>query len=117
MAITYTWDFSSIKVKPVFDDLIDVIYSFEWKRTAKDGDFSASVTGIIVLPEPDIENFKSFEILTKTDLEGWAENFAYYPSFEPVIDRIAAIDKVLSDQIELMKNPPTVIKSAPWETE
>lgn len=115
MAINYTWEFKSIKVKPTSDNLSDVVYSFDWTRTAKDDSYSASVSGIIVLPEPDPKNFKKFTDLKKEDMENWAEKFAYYPTSEIVTDKLAAIDEVLLQQINNQKNPPLVNKSAPWD--
>jgi len=48
----------------------------------------------------------------------WTTQLAYYPANPtelPVTDNVAAIDQVLADQIEQKKNPPTVVKTAPWQ--
>jgi len=116
--ITYTWNFDSITVKPLLNTLTDVVYSFGWRRDAVDAEFSASVSGIIVLPEPDPDNFKPYQDLKKTNFEDWAKQLAYYPAAptaQPVTDNLSAIDQVLADQIEQKKNPPTVVKTAPWQ--
>jgi hypothetical protein len=108
MAIEYKWIFNAIKVKPIDGNLNNVVVSYEWRRAAKDGDYFVDCYGSISLTDPDPDNFTEFQDLTEQDLAAWA-----IAALSP--DTVASYDSSLANQLELLKNPPTVIKPAPWE--
>ena len=108
MAITYTWNFSGFKVKPSLDNLKDVLVSYEWRRIAKDGDFSVDVYWSISLPDPNPKEFTDYAKLTKSVLEDWTISQLTQKSVDDY-------DVSLAASIENLKNPPLVNKFAPWD--
>lgn len=107
MSIEYTWNFNGIKVKPVQGTLTDVVVSYEWRRGAKDGDYSTDVYGSITLSDPDPASFKQYNNLTKQDLISWTVTSLSQESIDNY-------DASLASQIENLKNPPLINKAAPW---
>lgn len=108
MAITYTWNFSSFKVKPLQNKLKDVISSYEWRRIATDSPFSVDVYGSISLPDPNPKEFTEYNKLKKSDVETWTIN-------QLTEEVVQSYDTSLASSIQNLKNPPLVNKSAPWD--
>jgi hypothetical protein len=113
MTIEYTWEFNEIAVKPQSDTLKDVIVSYEWKRCARDGSYYVYNFGNLILQEPDLSNFKNYDELTEQDLITWTlDKLTKTREGENWLEKC---DTSLANQIDLMKNPPLVVKSAPWK--
>lgn len=108
MAIEFDWHFNAIKVKPIQDNLIDVVVSYEWRRCALDGEYFVESYGSINLSDPDPNNFKDYDNLTKQDLISWTID-------KLTQEKIDKFDASLAAQIENLKNPPLLSKPVPWE--
>ena len=64
--ITYDWIFTNFEVLPQLDALENVVKTISWvyKGTAEDGK-TFSIDGVSYLGAPDVNNFTSFDQLTK----------------------------------------------------
>ena len=84
MAITYTWNVSTVDVKEI-DGNADTVFNVHWQLKAEDDtntvkdDFgndvpiSTSVYGSIGLNTEDLSDFIAFADLTVSDVQGWVE--------------------------------------------
>ena len=80
MAITYTWDVSTVDTKTI-DSNDDVIYSVHWRLNAEDdanqdtegNNLTASVYGTQSLDTSDLTNFTNFDSVDATLVQGWVE--------------------------------------------
>ncbi len=81
MAISYTWNVSTVDTYPTKDSKSDVVYNVHWRLTAtddtnKDSDgnnWTAEVYGTQVVDTSDLSSFKAFADLTASDVQGWVE--------------------------------------------
>ena len=84
MAITYTWNVSTVDVKEI-DGNADTVFNVHWRLNAEDDantvkdDFgnvvpiSTSVYGTQSLDTSDLSDFIAFADLTVSDVQGWVE--------------------------------------------
>jgi hypothetical protein len=107
MALEYTWNFNSIKVKPQLNDLSDVVVTYEWRRGVKDGDHFVDCYGSVSLTDPEPDSFKDYSELTKEDVINWTVSILTQ-------EKIDEYDASLATQMENLKNPPLVTKPTPW---
>ena len=81
MAISYTWDVSTVDTYPTKDSKSDVVHNVHWRLTAtddtnKDSDgnnWTAGVYGSQALDTSDLSSFTAFADLTASDVQGWVE--------------------------------------------
>ena len=81
MAISYTWDVSTVDTYPTKDSKSDVVHNVHWRLKAtddtnKDSDgnnWTADVYGSQVVDTSDLSSFKAFADLTASDVQGWVE--------------------------------------------
>ena len=81
MAISYTWDVSTVDTYPTKDSKSDVVHNVHWRLTAtddtnKDSDgnnWTADVYGSQVVDTSDLSSFTAFADLTASDVQGWVE--------------------------------------------
>ena len=85
MAISYTWDVSTVDTYPTKDSKSDVVHNVHWRLTAtddtntvKDMDgndipAAAGVYGSQVVDTSDLSSFKAFADLAASDVQGWVE--------------------------------------------
>ena len=81
MAISYTWDVSTVDTYPTKGSKSDVVHNVHWRLTAtddtnKDSDgnnWTAEVYGSQVVDTSDLSSFKAFADLTASDVQGWVE--------------------------------------------
>jgi hypothetical protein len=81
MAISYTWDVSTVDTYPTKESKSDVVHNVHWRLTAtddtnKDSDgnnWTASVYGSQALDTSDLSSFKAFSDLAASDVQGWVE--------------------------------------------
>tara|TARA_R100000700_G_C3126045_1_gene113114 strand:+ start:266 stop:613 length:348 start_codon:yes stop_codon:yes gene_type:complete len=81
MAISYTWNVSTVDTYPTKDSKSDVVHSVHWKLIAtddtnKDSDgnnWSTSIYGTQAVDTSDLSSFKAFADLTASDVQGWVE--------------------------------------------
>ena len=81
MAISYTWDVSTVDTYPTKDSKSDVVHNVHWRLTAtddtnKDSDgnnWTAEFYGTQVVDTSDLSSFKAFADLKASDVQGWVE--------------------------------------------
>jgi len=80
MAITYTWNVSTVDTKTI-DSNDDVIFNVHWRLNAEDdanqdaegNNFTAGVYGTQSLDTSDLSDFISFDSVDATTVQGWVE--------------------------------------------
>ena len=81
MAISYTWNVSTVDTYPTKDSKSDVVHNVHWRLTATDdanndadgNPQTASVYGSQGLDTSDLSSFTAFADLTASDVQGWVE--------------------------------------------
>ena len=81
MAISYTWDVSTVDTYPTKDSKSDVVHNVHWRLTATDdtnkdsegNNWTADVYGSQAVDTSDLSSFKAFADLTASDVQGWVE--------------------------------------------
>ena len=81
MAISYTWNVSTVDTYPTKDSKSDVVHNVHWRLTAtddtnKDSDgnnWTAGVYGSQAVDTSDLSSFTAFADLTASDVQGWVE--------------------------------------------
>ncbi len=81
MAISYTWDVSTVDTYPTKDSKSDVVHNVHWRLTATDdtnkdsegNNWTAGVYGTQTVDTSDLSSFKAFADLTASDVQGWVE--------------------------------------------
>ena len=109
MANTKKWVISDLEVKPTVDTLTDVVAIVHWRRQAEelvgeDKVILADMYGACSINLPEADAFIPFEELTEETVIGWLES---------TLD-MSTIDASLDINIDTQKNPPVVMKKAPW---
>ena len=74
MAITYTWNVSTVDTYPSVGDNSDVIYNVHWRLNAEDdanqdddgNNLTAGVYGTQSLDTSDLSNFTNFDSVTSS---------------------------------------------------
>jgi len=110
MAITYTWNVSTVDTKTI-DSNDDVIYSVHWRLNAEDdanqdtegNNLTASVYGTQSLDTSDLTNFTNFDSVDATLVQGWVEAAMGEESVQGLKDGLDA-------QIAELVNPSSVTK-------
>lgn len=102
------WIIEAMDSAPSKDGLENVVVTIYWRRqsieTVEEKEYSTDVYGSYSCPEPDSENFVSYDSLTKEQVEGW---------LEAGLD-VEKLDESLDNTIEWMKNPPVVKRPLPF---
>jgi len=81
MAITYTWNVSTVDTYPTLDGNADVVYNVHWRLNAEDdanqdsqgNNWTAGVYGTQSLDTSDLSNFTNFDSVTSSQVQGWVE--------------------------------------------
>ena len=81
MAITYTWNVSTVDTKTI-DSNDDVIFNVHWRLNAEDdanqddegNNITAGVYGTQSLDTSDLSNFINFDSVDSSTVEGWVES-------------------------------------------
>ena len=81
MAISYTWNVSTVDTYPTHEEKDDVVYNVHWRLIATDdanndadgNPQTANVYGSQPLDVSDLSSFKAFADLTASDVQGWVE--------------------------------------------
>ena len=81
MAISYTWDVSTVDTYPTKDSKSDVVHNVHWRLKATDDTnkdsngniWTADVYGSQVVDTSDLSSFTAFADLTAGDVQGWVE--------------------------------------------
>ena len=81
MAISYTWNVSTVDTYPTKDSKSDVVHNVHWRLTATDdtnkdsegNNWTAYVYGTQTVDTSDLSSFTAFADLTASDVQGWVE--------------------------------------------
>ena len=81
MAISYSWNVSTVDTYPTHNSQSDVVHNVHWRLTATDdanndadgNPQTASVYGSQAVDTSDLSSFTAFADLTASDVQGWVE--------------------------------------------
>tara|TARA_R100000030_G_scaffold76389_1_gene59354 strand:+ start:669 stop:1013 length:345 start_codon:yes stop_codon:yes gene_type:complete len=104
MAITYTWDVSTVDTYPTKDSKTDVIYNVHWRLTGTDdtnkdseGAYQTATSyGTQVLDTSDLSSFKAFASVAKADVQGWVETAL---GSDKVTELKASLDAQIAEKV------------------
>jgi hypothetical protein len=102
--ITYKWIVSALDCKTNLEDLKDVVYNVHWRYEATKNDIVVSTYGVLILTNPNKDNFIALSDLKETDVIGWLES---------KLD-INELDKSLENEINLIENPTEIKINNPF---
>ena len=102
--ITYKWIISAFDCKAILEDLTDVVYNVHWRYEATKNDIVVSTYGVLILENPNKENFIALNDLKETDVIGWLES---------KLD-VNELNKNLENEINLIENPTEVKINNPF---
>ena len=112
MAISYTWNVSTVDTYPTHEEKDDVVYNVHWRLIATDdanndadgNPQTASVYGSQSLDVSDLSSFKAFADLKTSDVQGWVEAALG-------ADEITAMKARLDANIAAIITPTSVTKT------
>jgi len=112
MAISYTWNVSTVDTYPTKDSKSDVVHDVHWRLKAtddtnKDSDgnnWTAEVYGSQAVDTSDLSSFKAFADLKASDVQGWVEAAM---GEEAVINYKADLDAQIAEKV----TPTSVTKT------
>ena len=112
MAISYSWDVSTVDTYPTHNSQSDVVYNVHWRLTAEDdanqdadgNNWTASVYGTQSVDTADISDFTAFADLTSSDVQGWVETALG-------ADEVTSLKSDLDAQIDEKVTPTSVTKT------
>ena len=76
MAITYTWNCTTVDTYPTKSDQTDVIFNVHWRLNGIDDTEDKNVGdsyGVVSLDTEDLSTFTAFADITEADVIGWVE--------------------------------------------
>lgn len=106
--INFEWSFNTLMVKPIENDLQNVLYIVHWqlRGTTENGVF-AEQRGSCSLPSPDPNNYIPFTSITKENVEYWVQTSMGF-------NAVDSIKKSIEEEIRFQTNPPFIQVTAPW---
>ena len=112
MAISYTWDVSTVDTYPTKDSKSDVVHNVHWRLTATDdtnkdsegNNWTADVYGSQAVDTSDLSSFTAFADLTASDVQGWVEAAL---GADEVTEMKAGLDAQIAEKI----TPTSVTKT------
>jgi len=105
--IAKTWSVSQLQCYSEASGEQDVVSTIEWLLTGTDGEYAATVRGLVDVPTSPSASFTPYADLTETQVVGWVQD-----AFGA--EQVAAYEANLAVQIESAKNPPVVNPPLPW---
>ena len=76
MAITYTWNCTTVDTYPTKSDQTDVIFNVHWRLNGVDDtedENTGDSYGVVSLDTEDLSTFTAFADITEADVIGWVE--------------------------------------------
>ena len=112
MAISYSWNVSTVDTYLTHNSQSDVIHNVHWRLTAIDdanndadgNPQSADVYGSQTLDTSDLSSFTPFADLTASDVQGWVETAL---GADKVTEMKASLDAQIAEKI----TPTSVTKT------
>ena len=106
MAITYTWNCTTVDTYPTKSDQADVIFNVHWRLMGVDDTENENVGdsyGVASLDTEDLSTFTAFADITEADVIGWVEAALGE-------DQVAALKTSIDAQIAEKITPTVVTK-------
>ena len=112
MAISYSWNVSTVDTYPTHNSQSDVVYNVHWRLTATDdanndadgNPQTASVYGSQAVDTSDLSSFTAFADLTASNVQGWVETALG-------ADEVTAMKASLDANIAAKITPTSVTKT------
>ena len=112
MAISYSWNVSTVDTYPTHNSQSDVVYNVHWRLTATDdanndadgNNWTADVYGSQAVDTSDLSSFTAFADLTASDVQGWVEAALG-------ADEVTAMKASLDATIAKLVTPTSVTKT------
>ena len=112
MAISYSWDVSTVDTYSTLESNADVVYNVHWRLTAEDdanqdadgNNWTATSYGTQSVDTSDLSSFTAFGDLKASDVQGWVETAMG-------ADEVTALKTGLDAQIALLITPTSVTKT------
>ncbi len=112
MAISYTWDISTVDVHPTKSGKSNVVHNVHWRLIAEDdsnqdndgNNLISSVYGTQTLDISDLSSFILWSNLTASDVQGWVENAL---GSDTVTNMKSSLDAQIAEKI----SPSSVTKN------
>jgi len=101
------WKILSMDCYPAVGDVSNVVYNVSWKTTIVDGDHTAVTTGATDVGDELTDSFIEYNELTEKDVLDWL--------FDALGSDKEQIEDSLKKSVKLLKNPPSVRLSLPWQ--
>ena len=112
MAISYSWDVSTVDTYPTHNSQSDVVYNVHWRLTAEDdanqnsdgNNHKATVYGTQSVDTSDLSSFTAFADLSASTVQGWVETALG-------ADELTSLKSELNAQIAEKVTPTSVTKT------
>ena len=102
--INYKWTISAFDCKAIVEDLKDVVCNVHWKYEATKNDIVVSNYGVLILTNPNKDNFIPLNELIESDVIGWLESN---------LD-VNELNTILENEIDLIENPTEIKINNPF---
>ena len=93
--INYNWTISALYYKIEKDGFSNVVETIHWRYEVTKNDIVVSTYGVLILENPNKDNFIALNDLKKTDVIGWLES---------KLD-VNELNTNLENEINLIENP------------
>ena len=103
----FFWSVYQLDTVPQEGNLIDVVITVHYGRTAVEGEYTAYTYGTMGCQTPSETDFTAYPDLTFEQVCGWLDNGLDVPS----------IDAGLQQDIDNQINPPLIVLPLPWVPE
>ena len=115
MAISYSWNVSTVDTYPTHNSQSDVVYNVHWRLKATDDTNKETIDGVEVnitsevygsqaVDTSDLSSFTAFADLTASDVQGWVETALG-------ADEVTAMKASLDANIAAKITPTSVTKT------
>lgn len=112
MAISYSWDVSTVDTYPTHNSQSDVVYNVHWRLTAEDdanqnsdgNNHKATVYGTQSVDTSDLSSFTAFADLSVSTVQSWVETALG-------ADKVTSLKSDLDAQIAEKVTPTSVTKT------
>ena len=107
MAVTYTWNITSMDCYPQHDGETDVVFTVHWTLNGTDGTYNGSVYGTVGVTYDASAPFTPYADLTQNQVVAWVEAALG-------AEQVVSLEANIATQIANQANPPVVTPPLPW---
>ena len=105
--INYNWTISALDYKVNKDGFSNVVETIHWRYEAIKNDIVVSTYGVLIVENPNTNNFIALNDLKETDVIGWLESKLDFNE----------LNTNLENEINLIENPTEVKINNPFINE